>query len=142
RDFTDAVREVEQERGRTPEGSLRISFFDSAQSVFDALIGLLVDNHEYEEAFSYSERARARALLENFESASHFDSPKLNAVLTAESIVRRLPHGLALVEYRLLPGRVVAWVVAGGRIQAAQLPGDATKVKNLATRVTEGFAKG
>jgi CHAT domain-containing protein len=143
RDFVAAIEELEQERGRTPEGSLRISFFDTSQAIFDELIGFLTDVRDHSAALGYAERARARALLDDFENAGgQVATDRITPALTPEAIALRLPSSLALVEYRLLPQRMLVWVLHEGRLDAAEVPVTESEIKVLVAQVTDGFVNG
>src|SRR5262249_42373745 len=68
-DLVEAIREIEGQRGRITDEGLRISFLDTSRTIFDELIGLLASTGDRAAAFEFSERARARALLEDYETS-------------------------------------------------------------------------
>src|SRR5262249_4287202 len=59
--FTAGIEEIEHVRGSLDE-QLRAPFLDQYLPLFEAMIGLLVDEQRFEEAFSYVELSRSRVL--------------------------------------------------------------------------------
>jgi CHAT domain-containing protein len=119
-DFRQAILEHEQIRGNLKDEKFRISYFESAQTVFDAMINLQAESrHDPEEAFNYAERARARLLLDLTAnaSASIFSHP-----LTARDVLAHLFDDVALIEYAVLTDRLIAWTAFRGRLEMAEIP--------------------
>lgn len=94
--------------------------FDAATSLFDEAIDLLLARGENERAFEYVERARARALLDAIEARGSDDRPAVGTTVAATAAA--LPPGVALVEYALLPDRVVVFRVTRDGLRVAQRP--------------------
>ncbi len=110
-DFTTAISLYESWRRQVEEPDFRISFFDQAAATFNQMILFQVSRRERPLlALDYVERARARVLLETVHGSREGD-PGLPKPLSAESIAERIPEGVALVEYAVLPDRLLIWVI-------------------------------
>ncbi len=66
-----AVRNLEEFRGSLPPGEFMIAFLASKASLYAATVSSLVDAERIVEAFSLTERAKSRALLDMLHDASH-----------------------------------------------------------------------
>jgi CHAT domain-containing protein len=112
RDLISAMDEHERQRDSIQTGPLRVAYFETAQQVLDDLVALELDSlHAPDRAFDYAERSRARALLDTL-AARHLAPARPFATTEVE---RGLPPGTVLVEYAVLPDRVVAWTRGTGR---------------------------
>src|SRR5262249_31927229 len=107
---------IEGQRGRITDEGLRISFLDTSRTIFDELIGLLASTGDRAAAFEFSERARARALLEDYETSEAAPPGSAVGPLTTDQIERGTPSDVALVEYRLLENRMVSWVITEAQL--------------------------
>ena len=111
-DLDRAIREFERLRAEPDREELRESLFGLSQGAFDQMVDLQATAGDADGAFRYAERSRARALLDRF--ALHTTSPpappeSLSAVAAA------LPERAGLIEYAVLPDRLLIWWIAGGR---------------------------
>lgn len=106
-DFEEGIRELEHQRTSLDTGDARWGVFSTADELFDEAMLLALGRRDVAAAFAYSERARARELLESIESRS----PAL-AAAARENVV--------LLEYASLPARLIIFVVEGGRVRAVQ----------------------
>lgn len=112
----------EEYRTTIREDDSRRAFFTNEQTVFDAAVGRSLGRGDAAGAFTSAETSRARSLLDFVES----DRPiaeverEFGAVarpLALEEIRARLPDGVQLVEYAVLPDRLAVWVVSRGRFE-------------------------
>lgn len=62
--FEDAIAEVERLRGRIPQEAVRASFIGDKNEAYEEWISLLVDMNEPEAAFSATEHAKSRSLVD------------------------------------------------------------------------------
>ena len=108
-DFESGIAELEAHRGSLPAGEERWGIFHSAEDLFANAIALALDRDDAAKAFEYAERARARALLDAFGSASPQKLP------TA-------PDGTAIVEFAAHANGIVIFVVDGQRVRAVVHP--------------------
>jgi CHAT domain-containing protein len=96
-DFERGIAEIEKHRQSLPEGEARWGAFYSAEELFEDAVDLAIERNDVAGAFAIAERERARALLEAYGSGSIFEP-------------RRLAPGTVLVEYMVLPARLIAFV--------------------------------
>jgi tetratricopeptide (TPR) repeat protein len=111
----------EGNRALISEEQNRNSFFDAEQDVYDIAIGYAHSRGDYELAYAYSERARARSLLDLLRHGATGGAggaePDVNlaaaaAPLDPGAVRGRLPHSLQVVQYALLKDRLLIWVVS------------------------------
>ncbi len=62
--FSDAVKQIERVRDQLGEERFRAGYLQTRYDVYIALVRLLIRLHRFDEAFSYSERLRARSYLD------------------------------------------------------------------------------
>ncbi len=146
-DFAQSIAEYElQRRGVSDEG-LQVSYFEQSGSAFDDLIGLLATQPKrLETAFNYSERKRARALLDRIDGLLDEARERIRRgnlePLTASEIRKKVPAGVALVHYTLLDDRLLAWVVQEGRISFTEAAVGAVEVERRVERLRAAIAEG
>lgn len=102
RSLEEAVARIEARHPLFPTAAMRATYYETAEGVFDALVALELDAGRADAAFAYLERARAAAWAEpgGRPAAPH-----------VADVQRRLRPGAVVVEYALLPDRVVTWVI-------------------------------
>jgi CHAT domain-containing protein len=113
-DVDAAIAELDRHRSSLQSAEQRSGIFESADAIFEEGIDLALAQNDAYAAFGYAEHARARALLESMGSAAPPGQPPT------------IPAGKVLVEYAVLPSRLVIFVVDGGVIHvvADQIPRD------------------
>jgi len=122
-DFEKGISHLEKQRSHIGEPSLRYGFFDDSHELFTSAIGLRVDRKSSDDvkaAFAILERGRARTLLEQIAG-----TPNASPITTdLTSVQRALPAGTLLLEYAVLPGRLLIFVAAAGRSELRQVQVD------------------
>lgn len=119
-DLVAAIAEHERIRFDLRSVERRSAYFEQAQSAFDEMVRLQLDVHrDPAAALTFAERARARALLDlsRFGREAAEAEPSTGALpspLAPGEIAARAPEGVALVQYAVLPDRLVAWVQRHG----------------------------
>jgi CHAT domain-containing protein/tetratricopeptide (TPR) repeat protein len=99
-----ALAEVERQRSNLPEGEDRADFLVQSRPVYDQWMAAALDSHEAPAViFGIADQARARVLR---------DALGLPAV--GVEIARGLGPAQALVEFALLPHRLLTWVLRDG----------------------------
>jgi CHAT domain-containing protein len=110
-DVREGIEYLEGERSEAPSGYERAALFDSARSLFTTAIAMQLEGGEVREAFAYADRFRARVLLDGVQQRPvPYSMPKLDA----------LPAGNAIVEYVLLPHRLLIFVARGGEVRVVE----------------------
>lgn len=131
-DLAQALDEFERLRAEPTQEEQRESLFGLSQQAFDQMVDLQANHGDAQAAFRSAERSRARALLDRF--ALRADSPptppgSLSAVAAA------LPQHTGLIEYTVLPDRLLIWWAAGGRADMVQVPVAATELDRRVQRL-------
>jgi len=136
-----ALKLFEDNRAKIREESLKNSFFETGQDVYDLAIRFYAEaqrNHEL--AFDYSERSRARSLLDLIRVGTKSEAQKRppktpspdeependeRAWLTTAShlslseIKRRMPASSLIVQYAVLDQSLHIWVVSANDFNSA-----------------------
>lgn len=125
-DLRLAIEEHEKIREGIRDEAFRLSSFEQAQTAFDDMVRLQVEWHgDIGKAFTFAERARSRLLLDlvsgTSATAAETEPPWLPRALPADRIAARLPPGITLIEYMVLPDRLLAWVVQSGSIRLVRI---------------------
>jgi len=118
RDLAAAIAELEQQRETVTSTEDRISYFDHVKEILDTMIAFqLEQRHRPDEAFRFSEQAKARVLWDwmvsrpTGEPGLQHLQPTPSQPLDLESILHDLPERTAVIEYAVLPRRTVVWVL-------------------------------
>lgn len=117
-DFLEGIRQLEISREDIAREDLRISYFETARSLFDEAIGLGVAAGDASTTFQLADRAHARALLD---SVSRALQPRSEILLP--ELQNRLAGNEALVEFWISNPNCIAWIIRHDRIGMVALPG-------------------
>jgi CHAT domain-containing protein len=134
-DVTAGLWQFERQRREVISLTLRASYLERVENLFDLAITLASSQSDGSAvALAFAERQRARTLLDlagsPLTSAENSGrEPDARSPLPAASLLRRLPTGVALVEYAVLPDSALIWVLrrdseltmAESRISAGEL---------------------
>jgi CHAT domain-containing protein len=102
----------ERMRAETAGSGVRRDFWNHVSEAIDLLVRATEDTAP-EEAFYYSDRGRARVLLDHLlpPAAAPVQSEPRS---TIDSLVDHLPSGTALLAYRVLEDRLLIWLLRDG----------------------------
>jgi CHAT domain-containing protein/tetratricopeptide (TPR) repeat protein len=112
-DYGAALREIESQQSSIGDPSLRLTFLDTAAQVFEESIELRVERGEIEAAFDVASRRHG-----------------------ASATARRIPRGVAAIEYAVLPRKLVLFLASHDGVSAETI---AIARDELAARV-DAFA--
>lgn len=146
KDLRNAIEVLEEERGSVLEGEHRASFIDRTGGVFDAMVLLQTERGYPELALEYSERRRARLLLDWLSAlpkdldAHRFRLATWTHPRPLRELRERIPGGIALVVYELLPDRLLLWVVRSGSIEQRQVRMPAARIAERVHRFEQSVA--
>ena len=124
RDFQAALRETEASREKIDDSMLRVSFTATADEITDGYVDFLLQQRRERDAFEMSDRRRVRELVDSPLARWRGSDPKE----LLPDIQAALQDGTALIEYRVLRDRIVAWVVTPDRFETIALPSQAANV--------------
>ncbi len=121
--FEQAIAALEQRFHSIARDSSRMQFFAPAQDIFDEAILLALASGQDERALQFSERARARALLESLgPTAQERELVPSSAVFTVPQMQQALPAKSCIMIYRLTADTLVAWVIGKSSLICRKLP--------------------
>jgi CHAT domain-containing protein len=119
-------------RSKITDENQRSSFFDAEQGVYDLAIGYEFGvEKNYKKALDYSEKSRARSLLDAVERSARmrtkgkttpFKSAAVKPSLSVNEIQAKMPDAAQLVQYALLDDKLIIWVITRKQIQQEELP--------------------
>jgi CHAT domain-containing protein len=135
----------ENYRSKILEEENKFIFFDAEQSVYDVVINYEHSiKHNFQTAFEFSERSRARSLLDLTitESsapearANHYagSPPALSRPLGLDEIQQRMPEQAQILQYSVLPDKILIWLVSKSGVQSFEQGIDA---KDLREKVSD-----
>jgi tetratricopeptide (TPR) repeat protein len=123
RDFLAALRETDANRAKIEESPLRVSFTATADEITDGYVEFLLRQRRERDAFETSDGRRVRELVDSPNARWRSKDPKE----TLPDIQGSLSVDSALIEYRVLRDRVIAWVITPDRFETLTVtsePGD------------------
>lgn len=121
REFETTLSLYEQYHEKIVEESNRDSFFDAEQDVCDAAIGFQYARHgDARAAFDYSEKCRARSLLDIVSAGTPRDDDASRDVrftsfsqpAGVNKLMKGLPEHVQVLQYAVLEDRVIIWLVS------------------------------
>lgn len=120
-DLENSLLAFEKNRNQVSEQSFRISFFENPLSVYDKMVQLQISQNHLDRAFDYSEKARARVLLDLLEDkrTTFAANKKKKDILiyktsqpfSLSQIQALLPENTTIVEYSIFPSQLLIWVI-------------------------------
>ncbi len=135
-DLTAGLTEFERQRKRIMDPQLKASYFERAQEVVEQLIAFQVDRRkDPDRAFDVFERSKARTLLDlASRAAMQTADTGAGAPISADVLRKKLPPGTFLLQYAVLPERVLAWTFRSGGSSFHQIPLDRKALESLSRR--------
>lgn len=106
-DFDRGIACLERERSEIGDKGMRYGIFDDAHELFAEAVSLRLREGDAEGAFATIERGRARALIEQIAG-----EPLAARVLRRAAIRNAMPADALLIEFAILPDRIVAFAIA------------------------------
>jgi CHAT domain-containing protein len=142
-DLHIAIEMLENERGAVPAAEQRASFLERGSPVFDAMVQLQTERGREGLAFEYSERRRARLLLDWLSAlpetvdSRRFHLETWTQPAAVDALQQRIPDGVAVIAYELLPDRILTWVVRRGSLHQRQVPIRSAEVETRVHRLEQ-----
>lgn len=131
-DLRASIAFYERTRDDVADAALKLRYFRQAQPAFEQLLALeLQGKASAAAALAIAERARSRFLLDLRRGprppvASFPQSP---TGTLADDVRRILPPATCLVEYALVPGELLAWVIDRENLRLVRLPLQAERLE-------------
>lgn len=142
-DLAGAIEEFEAQRSRIGNPEERISYFDRAGEILDAMVLLQIEQRGRPDiAFSYSEQSKSRALLDWILTHPFGDSVPAEArtigpgTTDPSSLQGDLPADTVLVEYAVLPRTLVIWILRRDGLQVETTAIDAQNLEMLVRQLS------
>jgi CHAT domain-containing protein len=132
-----AIAAAEDLRSNIVQDSVRVSFFATAQELFDQAILLALARGRQNLALHYSERAHARALRDVLTNTTVKDlSTEQVALVNAtvpnlQALQRSIPVFAQAVEYRLTPDTLLIWLIDRQKVMTRRVAISAKAIAQL-----------
>ncbi|MBO0719474.1 MAG: CHAT domain-containing protein [Blastocatellia bacterium] len=117
----------EKHRAEILEESNRNSYFDVEQTIYDVAVGFAISQlNDPVQALEYSERSRARSLLDAVKSGGQLigakAAPDIKFTGTTEpmppaEIQRLMPEKAQILEYSILQDKLVIWLISRSKLE-------------------------
>lgn len=112
----------EKVRQKVKEDALRQSYFENEQTVLDLAIENAINQNYKEKSFEYSETLKSRSLLDFITSEKSItevenDFGIISKPLSLKEIQRKIPQNLQIVEYSVLPKKLIIWIVTNNSFE-------------------------
>ncbi|MEW6211295.1 MAG: CHAT domain-containing protein [Acidobacteriota bacterium] len=140
-DVARLVEYIERYRGGISESKFRSSFLAASHRAFDEIISLSATVFGLpQEAFDMSERARARAMLDEIRSRQQAGKPGNDSILkTASSLDLKqirafLPDSLTVVEYAVTEKQTFIFIVRRSGLEVAVSPAGIELIDRLVSQ--------
>jgi CHAT domain-containing protein len=150
-DLKETIVEFEKQRSNVLGETNRIGFFENMITAYDEMIKLQLNYHkDVKNAFNYVEKSRARVLLDIIESigqkSTERSSEKIlpqsnNYPLTISEIQKNLDTSAAIIEYKILPEKLLIWVVKKEKVQFTEVIITQEKMDQLIKDFVDGIQK-
>lgn len=139
-ELTRTLQLFEHYRTKIQDEKNRNSFFDVGHDTYDLAIDFaLTRQSDPAKAFDHAERSRARSMLA-LTSAHHqrrdgTDNPEYSFVapLTSAELRERLPERAQILQYGMLPDKLIIWVVSRSKIESRSIDISATELERRIT---------
>ncbi len=102
------------------EDDSKTSFFAREQGIYEFAASHALKKNDTALAFDYIEREKARSLLDDLRRAGASSGSGPVGVLTLPEVRRQLPPGAQLVQYAVLPDKLLIWVVTDSDVKYAE----------------------
>lgn len=149
RDLAAAIAELEQQRETVGSAEDRISYFDRVKNIFDTMITFQLEQRQRpDEALRFSEQAKARVLWDWMVTrpTGGPDLPHLQPAASHPfdfaSLQRELPEGTAVIEYAVLPQKIVLWIFhRDGKLRSETVETGTEALDDLVRRLRRALLK-
>ena len=145
-DIENGMNLFEEYRAKIVEQSNRDSFFDVEQDLYDAAIDYKCSKGDFETAFEYAERSRARSLFDiakdrvaTSEDAELRFHPPYN-LLSAHKLCELLPRGVQILQYSVLNDKVIIFTVTSSGIAQFQSQISSTELEEVVNRFRQSIS--
>ncbi|HSR52059.1 MAG TPA: CHAT domain-containing tetratricopeptide repeat protein [Acidobacteriota bacterium] len=106
-------------------------YLDRVRPVFDLMIRLQgLDRGDDKLALDYSERSRARVLLDRLGTAPPATVSSFPQPMTSQEVLEKLPRGVALIEYTVLSDHLLVWWLFDSDLHFRAIPIDESELRS------------
>lgn len=138
-----AISDREVRRSRLHGDDRRSAFFETARAAFDEMVALQMERNRSSQAFDYTERGRARALLDWLSIGNDAPDVQGSQIIDSSSkILCQIPAGTSVLTYWVVGGRLYLWVLGQCSIHAETLTISQVDLGRLVGRTIEAAGSG
>ncbi len=137
-----AIEALEEQRGSVPDAEHRADFISrtSAGEIFDSMVRLQIERERADLALEFSERRRARLLLDWLSALpEEIDTVRFRLDTWSRprpyhELQQGIPAGAAVLVIEMLPDRLLLWVVRRDTLDLRQVMTPAARIERLVRR--------
>jgi len=137
--LTSAIDTIEVTRTGI-HGDEKINYFATIQDLYEEMILLQYQQSNYEAAFNYSERSRARAFLDLFTDGPEDNNDRTtdkSLPPTLSEIQSSLKNNLQLIEYKVVDDRIIIFLIDRENLSVAESQISCQQLTDLITEFRE-----
>lgn len=136
-DLETAIAELEGQRSSLPAGDVRAGILATSTEIFEEAVAIQLARGNIASALQYSERGRARILLETGGEDAVHTLPSI-----AGEWVARIPRGIVAISYVPVGDSVHIFVVDRQGISATNAGGSSSQLRSLASSFIAAATQG
>jgi len=130
-DLSAGIESLEAQRKTVSSETLRMSYLDEVWDLFEEMIALQLDLGRRDDAFAFSERSRARSILDAVDPVNQPPVPSRVAAL--------LPSQAVMLYFMFARQHAVVWVLAAGQSRFVELAATSDSIEQHARRFRQAF---
>ncbi|WP_449433496.1 CHAT domain-containing protein [Pseudomonas putida] len=139
--YGKALEELDGMRASFHSEEFKMGLFSDVQSIFERAIGFYADQGDNVSAFQASERSRARALRDAVRERSQLPDDMTRSQNLAQ-LQAALAQDERVVQFHVLPDRLLSWTVGPTVLQSHSVPVDAKGLAQLVEAFRDALANG
>jgi CHAT domain-containing protein len=120
--FDEAIDAAEKDNDFVKNERTRVAFDDGRRELYDSAIGFEYTHGSTDAAWSYMQKYRAKLFIEQLAQFNP-EVERVHAIaLDRGQVQKAIPGNLQVLEYALLPDRLLIWVITNHSFQTRQVP--------------------
>ena len=133
------IRITEEFREQILDEKERTGFFDSQENIYDIATDFEYKRGNYEAAYDYAESSSSRSLLDWMQKGvsiadrrrdPQFVFAKGAKPLNLSEIREKIPAGVQIIQYSVLPDKIIIWLTSKGKFSVHAVPIESTELEN------------
>jgi len=137
-DFQEAADFLETDDVYLAAGVLRMAFENERRNFYEKAIAFEYAHGNKDKAWEYVQRYRSKLFLEFLGQLNPDVDTIRSAAIDRNKIQQQIPPGVQVLEYVILPDRVLIWLVSNKRFVSTSVPVTRTQLERKVSGLLEG----